>query len=252
MKVVILAGGLGSRLSEETQVVPKPMVTIGGKPIILYLMKQYAAFGFTDFLILGGYKVDVIKRYFHDLHLHVGNLSIDISTGTNLMTCETRNWKITILDTGEYTLTGSRLLKAKEFLKDEFLLTYGDGVSDVSLDTLISFHREKKATVTLTKVNPPNQFGRFTENDENKIIKFHEKTIDPNQWINGGFYVCSPGIWEFFDQDGNYTLEDNVLTKVSSHGGLFAYRHEGFWKCMDTMKDKIELEELIKNGKLQF
>lgn len=248
LKVVILAGGLGSRLAEETEVKPKPMVEIGGQPIIWHIMKHYDHYGLSDFYIAAGYKGDVIKRYFLDYYALNGSITIDLSNG-GLKLDERRreSWRVHVIDTGPQTETGGRLKRLEPWLSGEpFMLTYGDGVADVDLDALLEFHRSHGRLVTITAVRPPARFGavRF---DGDLVASFVEKPQLEEGWINGGFMVVEPGIFRYLDGDQN-VFEMNVLSRLAAEGQLAAYRHERFWQCMDTLRDVRLLDRLCRAG----
>ena len=249
MKAVILAGGLGTRLSEETVSRPKPMVEIGGKPILWHIMKQYSYHGITDFVICVGYKGYVIKEYFANYFLHMSDVTFDMKT--NSMEVHQRNaepWKVTIVDTGENTQTGGRLKRVREYLGNEtFCFTYGDGVSDLDIQALVSYHRSKKVKATLTGVQPPGRFGSL-EMSNGLVKSFQEKPLGDGSWINGGFFVMEPSALEGIE--GDSTLwEKEPLENLAKEGQLAVFEHRGFWQAMDTLRDKNYLEELWKSGK---
>ena len=254
MKVVILAGGFGTRISEESGIRPKPMVEIGGKPILWHIMKMYSFYGLNEFVICCGYKGYMIKEYFSNYFLHMADITIDLKN--NSMDVHRQNsepWKITLIDTGENTMTGGRIKRAAEHLNgDTFCLTYGDGVSDVNIRDLINFHKKNKALATLTAVKQPGRFGAFTlSENEYKIRNFREKPkgdgID-NAWINGGFFVVEPKSLNFITDDST-VWEKEPLEILANTGNLAAYRHDGFWQPMDTLRDKHLLEDLWSGGK---
>lgn len=249
MKVVILAGGLGTRLSEETVSRPKPMVEIGGKPILWHIMKHYSSYGIHEFIICVGYKGYVIKEYFANYFLHMSDVTFDMKN--NSMEVHQRHaepWRVTIVDTGENTQTGGRLKRVKEYLGDEtFCFTYGDGVSDVNIKSLVDFHRSKKVKATLTGVQPPGRFGSL-EMKEGFVKSFQEKPLGDGSWINGGFFVMEPKALD--EIEGDATLwEREPLEKLAKSNQLAVYEHRGFWQAMDTLRDKNYLEELWKSGK---
>lgn len=254
MKVLILAGGLGTRLSEETTVKPKPMVEIGERPIIWHIMKIYSQYGFNDFIILCGYKGYVIKEYFANYLMHRSDVTIDVAS--NSMTYHKNHaepWKITLVDTGQDTLTGGRIKRVRDYVGNEpFLLTYGDGVSDINIDELIAFHKKQNAYVTLSAINPPGRFGAFKlAGDSNKIDNFREKPnggSENSAWINGGFFVVEPEAFDFIEGDQT-SWEREPMEQIASMDKLAAYRHKGFWQPMDTLRDKHFLEELWNQGK---
>ncbi len=252
MKLCILAGGYGSRLSEETHTIPKPMVEIGGKPIIWHIMKYYSTFGFNEFIILGGYKVSVISKYFRDYAFHQSaHITVDVGNGDMaIMKSGHDDWKVHILDTGMNTMTGSRILRAKDVIGDDtFALTYGDGVSDVDLSLLMEFHRSGRYSVTLTSVRPEARFGALQIDQEGRVVNFIEKPENEGGWVNGGFMICENSIFKSICCLDNSVLETDVLKPICDENNLGAFKHYGFWKPMDTMRDKIELENLIRLGR---
>jgi glucose-1-phosphate cytidylyltransferase len=246
MKTIILAGGLGTRLSEETDIKPKPMVEIGGKPMLWHIMKLYSHFGHTDFIVLLGYKGYLIKEYFVNYFYHQNNITVDLSTNKiEIHSNKSESWKITLLDTGDSSMTGSRVLKAQEFVKNEtFMLTYGDGLSDVDLNQLVNFHRHHGKILTMTSVQPDGRFGSFESEKTNKVTRFLEKPRGDGSWINGGFFVCEPKIFNYISHDTNSILEQEPLQNLAKDGELYTYKHPGFWKCMDTLRDKNDLNKL--------
>ena len=245
MKVVILAGGFGTRLSEETDVRPKPLVEIGGRPILWHIMKGYAAQGYDEFVILLGYKGYYIKEYFANFFLHQSDVTFDL--GNNSMqvhSSASENWKVTLLDTGTNTMTGGRIRRAREYLRDQpFLLTYGDGVSDVDLDALLRQHEQQGRLMTMTAVQPEGRFGAIVQQPDGSVSQFREKPEGDGGWINGGFFVCEPGVLEVIDGDQT-VFEREPMERLAAQGQLAAYRHHGFWRCMDTLRDKTALNEL--------
>jgi glucose-1-phosphate cytidylyltransferase len=251
MKAVILAGGYGTRLSEETGVRPKPMVEIGEWPILWHIMKIYSAYGVNDFVICCGYKGHVIKQFFADYHLHKSDATFDLanqSTTYHRNGCEP--WRVTLIDTGEQTMTGGRLRRVREYIGDEtFFFTYGDGVCDVNLHDLFDFHREQQALVTVTAVQPPGRFGTFTlAEDQTFIHQFREKPQGDATWINGGFYVVEPEAIDYIDGDDT-VWERRPMEQLAQEGRMAAFRHTGFWHPMDTLRDRITLEDLWKSGR---
>jgi glucose-1-phosphate cytidylyltransferase len=250
MKVVILAGGLGTRLSEETNLVPKPMVEIGGRPIIWHIMKIYSYWGFNEFVILTGYKSHVIKEYFINYYTRYSDITVDMSNNSlEIHSHRSEPWKVTMLYTGQETMTGGRLLKAKDFIGNErFMLTYGDGVSDVNIPELLSFHEKTGSAVSLTAVQPTGKFGALKVEDNNQISSFLEKPAGDGSWINGGFFVMEPAIFSYL-KNGNATiLEREPLENLAVENKLSAYKYRGFWKAMDTLKDKTELTNMWMSG----
>jgi glucose-1-phosphate cytidylyltransferase len=250
MKVVILAGGFGTRLSEETSSIPKPMVKIGDKPIIWHIMKHYSSYGFNDFVILGGYKSYVIKEYFANYYLHQSDVEFDMEKNTmTTLESNTEKWKVTILDTGLHTMTGGRLKRAAKYLKEPFMLTYGDGVSNVNIGELVDFHNNHSEKLTMTCVQPEGRFGAVDINTENNVINsFMEKPKGDGAWINGGFFVCDPIVFDYLEDDTT-VFERSPLEKMAENKLLAAYKHSGFWKPMDTLRDKNELESKWNDNK---
>ena len=252
MKVLLLAGGFGTRLSEETDIRPKPMAEIGGKPILWHIMKGYSHYGFNEFIILLGYKGYYIKEYFANYFLHQSDVSIDLSTNVMEVHNNTSEpWKVTLLDTGTDTMTGGRIKRAKDFIGNEpFLLTYGDGVSDIDLKKLLDFHQEHGRYITMTAVQPEGRFGAL-ETEGNRVESFMEKPRGDGNWINGGFFVCQPEVLNYIDGDKT-VFEQEPLQRLAKEGQLYNYRHHGFWKCMDTLRDKNSLNELWVGGQAKW
>lgn len=247
MKVVILAGGLGSRLSEETAVRPKPMVEIGGYPILWHIMKIYSHFGFNDFIVLCGYKGYYIKEYFANYYVNNSNVTIDLSNNSiSVHPNKVEPWKITLCDTGANTMTGGRIRQIKKFIGDErFMLTYGDGVADIDINALIQSHKNSNKLATLTAVRPTSRFGVIDINQQGTVERFQEKPNgDENGWINGGFFVLEPKIFDYIPDSDSAIWEEAPLRNLSHDGQLNAYKHIGFWRPMDMMKDKKDLNEL--------
>lgn len=244
MRALILAGGVGSRLAEETEVRPKPMIEIGGRPILWHIMQYYAHFGVTEFFIALGYKGDIIKRYFLDYQLLSRNLTIDLFTGDVDMHGSGReSWKVHLIETGLETNTGGRVKRLESWLRDEpFMLTYGDGLTDVDINALLKFHQEEQCIATVTAVRPPSRFGGLVF-EGNIVRDFVEKPQIGEGWINGGFMVCEPRIFDYLKNDGD-SLEADALEQLAQDRKLAAYKHEQFWQCMDTLRDKRLLEEL--------
>ena len=255
MKVAILAGGFGTRLSEETTNIPKPMVLIGERPVLWHIMKIYSHYGFNDFVILGGYKCYVIKEYFANYFLHQSDVTFNLTDNSmEILNNETEPWKVTILDTGLNTLTGGRIKRAEKYLKDApFMLTYGDGVCDIDINKLLDFHKSHGKALTMTAVQPEGRFGAMELNDSNdRVEMFMEKPKVNAAWINGGFFVCEPKIFDYIDKGDNTTWERTPLENLSKEGELYAYKHSGFWKPMDMLRDKIQLEELWNQNKASW
>jgi len=252
MKVLILAGGLGTRLSEETDIRPKPMAEIGGRPILWHIMKGYAQYGFTEFVVLLGYKGYYIKEYFANYFLHQSDVTIDLSTNELQVHNNTSEpWKVTLLETGPDTMTGGRIKRAKQFIGNEpFLLTYGDGVSDVNLGKLVEFHKKHGKLITMTAVQPEGRYGALETKGE-RVESFLEKPKGDGSWINGGFFICQPEVLNYIDGD-EIVFEKQPLQKLVKDGQLYNYRHEGFWKCMDTLRDKKVLNELWESGQAKW
>ncbi len=245
MKAVILAGGLGTRISEETIIKPKPMIEIGGKPIIWHIMKIYSAFGINDFIICLGYKGYMIKEYFANYFLHTSDITFDMTTNqTEIHQNFSEKWRITLVETGEKTMTGGRLKRIAEYLShdEDFCFTYGDGVADININALIQFHNKQQSLVTLTATQPPGRFGALDIQQE-KIRGFKEKPQGDGGWINGGFFVVSPKAIDYIADDDTI-WEKHPLESMAEHGKLSAYKHDGFWHPMDTLRDKNYLEEL--------
>jgi glucose-1-phosphate cytidylyltransferase len=250
LKAVILAGGLGTRLSEETAIRPKPMVEIGGKPILWHIMKIYSSHGVQEFVICLGYKGYAIKEYFANYFLHTSDVTFDVAG--NRMEVHSNNaepWRVTLVDTGDGTMTGGRLRRVQKYLKDEeaFCFTYGDGVSDVNIGECLRFHKSHRKLATLTATQPPGRFGALAM-EEDKVVSFLEKPYGDGGWVNGGFFVLSPQVIDLIVDDGTI-WEREPLESLSSQGELIAYRHAGFWQPMDTLRDKVYLEELWQSGK---
>lgn len=249
MKAVILAGGLGTRISEETHLKPKPMIEIGGKPILWHIMKTYSMHGINEFIICCGYKGYLVKEYFANYFLHMSDVTIDMKN--NAMEVHEQHadpWLVTLIDTGEMTMTGGRLKRVQKFIGEEtFCFTYGDGVSDVDITKLIEYHRQNQTLATLTAVQPPGRFGALNF-DNGKILRFEEKPQGDCGWINGGFFVLEPAVLDLIEEDTT-VWEQGPMEKLAELGQLKGYRHEGFWQPMDTLRDKIKLEELWATGK---
>jgi glucose-1-phosphate cytidylyltransferase len=248
VKAVILAGGLGSRLSEETAVRPKPMVEIGGKPILWHIMKMYAAHGIEDFVICLGYKGYVIKEYFANYYLHACDVSFDLAKGAmEVHRSETEPWRVTLVDTGEHTMTGGRLKRVLPYVgEEEFCFTYGDGLADVDIAAVIEFHRAQGTAATVTAVQPPGRFGAL-DLDGQRVREFEEKPRGDGGWTNGGFFVLSPGIGRYLEGDRT-VWEQEPMRALAAEGQLASYRHAGFWQAMDTLRDRNHLEQLWSSG----
>jgi len=252
MKVIILAGGFGTRLSEYTETIPKPMVSIGGKPILWHIMQRYAHYGHKDFYLALGYKAEIIKKYFLTFGAINSDFSLDLSTGqvknhnTNGL-----DWNINLIDTGKDSMTGGRVKRMQSFIGNEpFMLTYGDGVADINMDALLNFHRNHGKMVTVTAVHPVARFGEL-DIDGDSVKTFKEKPQLTRGWINGGFFVCQPKFFDLIEGD-NTILEAEPLEQAAASGELMAYKHEGFWQCMDTKRDKDLLDKLITSGEARW
>jgi glucose-1-phosphate cytidylyltransferase len=228
MKLVILAGGLGTRLAEETDFVPKPMVLIGGKPILWHIIKYYSAFNFSEFIICGGYKIEIIKNFFKKSKIKTNELE--------------KSWKVKVINTGKNSNTGERLKKIKKYIDGVFCLTYGDGLSNVNINTLVNFHKKNKAITTLTAVKPESRFGKIVFNG-NKVSKFLEKDVLTENWINGGFFVCQKEVFKYLNKK-NTIFESDTLSLLAKKNKLAAYKHKDFWYCMDTLRDKRHLNNI--------
>lgn len=250
MKVVILAGGLGSRLSEETEIKPKPMVEIGGMPILWHIMKIYSHFGFNEFIILLGYKGYVIKEFFANYFLHNSDITIDLASNTiETHSKQVEPWKVTLVDTGANSMTGGRIKRVKKYIGDQpFLLTYGDGVADIDINALIETHKTNKGLITMTAVLPEGRYGALKLDENNRILNFEEKPRGDGNWSNGGFFVCQPEVIDYIEGD-NTIFEKEPLEGLAKDKQLYTYKHYGFWRPMDTLRDKVQLESLIQQNK---
>jgi glucose-1-phosphate cytidylyltransferase len=250
MKTVILAGGYGTRISEESAVRPKPMVEIGGMPILWHIMKMYSAYGFNDFIICCGYKGQMIKEYFSNYYLLRSDVTFDIQKhAMEVHQNHAEPWRVTLVDTGEKTMTGGRIKRVKDFLgKETFFLTYGDGVCNVNINELLAFHKQQGVFATLTAVQPPGRFGTFELHSENsRIPHFREKASGDGAWVNGGYFVLEPSVIEYITDD-SMVWEREPMERLASDGMLSAFRHSGFWQPMDTLRDKMYLESLWESG----
>ena len=250
MKVVILAGGLGTRISEESHLKPKPMIEVGDAPILWHIMKYYSCYGFNEFIICCGYKGYVIKEYFADYYLHRSDVTFDFANNNEMIIHNNvaEPWKVTVVDTGLHTMTGGRLKRIQKYVGDQtFMMTYGDGVSDIDLDALLEFHRVHKKAATLTAIQPGGRFGVLDIDDNETVRQFSEKAKEDGGWINAGFMVLEPEVFDYIEGDDTF-FEKEPLENLALDGKLAAYRHEGFWKCMDTMRDKGMLDELWNSG----
>ena len=250
MKAVILAGGFGSRLSEETTLKPKPMVEIGGKPILWHIMKIYSAHGINDFVILLGYKGYYIKEYFANYFLHQSDVTIDLKENSiEVINNSSEPWKVTLLDTGLDTMTGGRIKRAQKYLGDEpFMLTYGDGVADINIKDLLKFHKSHGKLLTMTSAQPDGRFGALDIDDKNKVHEFKEKPKGDGSWINAGYFVCEPGVLEYITEGDSTIFEQSPLKKMAENGEIYTYKHDSFWMPMDTIRDKNVLNDLWLNN----
>ncbi len=255
MKVVLFAGGLGTRISEETDTRPKPMVEIGGKPILWHIMKGFNHFGYNDFIICLGYKGYIIKEYFMNYFLHNSDITIDLKNNkTEIHGTSSENFKVTLVETGLNTKTAGRLQQVQKYVGNEdFLLTYGDGVCDVNINDLVAFHKTHNKVATVTSIQLDARFGGMDLGKKGEVVSFKEKAKDESKWINGGFFVLKPEVFSYIQGDmTNMMWEDEPLEKLTESGQLMAYQHKGFWKCMDALRDKIEFEELWKTNNAKW
>lgn len=248
MKTVILAGGYGTRISEESHTKPKPMIEIGGMPILWHLMKIYSGFDYNEFIICAGYKQNVIKDFFANYFLYTSDVTFDLHNNRmEVHKTHSEDWKVTVVDTGLDTMTGGRIKRIKKYVGNEpFFLTYGDGLSDVDMNRLLEFHKSQGKIVTLTSIQPSGRFG-VIDVEQNLVQAFREKNSSDMGWINGGFMVVNPEIFDYIEDDGT-VFERDVLEKLAAMGEVAAYKHYGFWKCMDTLRDKNELEQMWNSG----
>lgn len=249
MKVVILAGGFGTRITEESQLKPKPMVEIGGMPILWHIMKEYSFYGFNEFIICAGYKQHIIKEWFADYFLRTSDVTFDFTQGEKVIVHNqhSEKWKVTVVDTGLKTMTGGRVRRIKKYVGNEpFMLTYGDGVSDVNIQNLLSFHKKNGTIATLTVVQPEGRFGMI-DMTESRITSFREKSQSDTGFVNGGYMVLQPEVFDYLEDD-NTVFEKEPLERLAEENELTAYKHDGFWQCMDTIRDKQKLDALWENG----
>jgi glucose-1-phosphate cytidylyltransferase len=249
MKAVILAGGLGTRISEETHLRPKPMIEIGGRPMLWHIMKLYSFYGINDFVICVGYKGYMIKEYFANYYMHMSDITFDMRDGERIIhNNDAEPWRVTIVDTGEHTMTGGRIKRVRKYIGDgAFCLTYGDGVADVRINEILEFHRTHGRQATITAVQPPGRYGRL-ELEGDDVADFHEKPSGDGDWINGGFFVLEPSVVDYIDGDST-TWENEPLERLANEHQLKAFKHYGFWRPMDTQRDKSLLEGLWDGGK---
>jgi glucose-1-phosphate cytidylyltransferase len=248
MKVVILAGGLGTRLAEETTIRPKPMVEIGDRPMLWHIMKIYSSYGLNDFVICLGYRGYMVKEYFANYHLHTSDVTFDVAANRmEVQRTATEPWRVTLIDTGQNTMTGGRLRRVLQYLGDEdFCFTYGDGVADIDIGRLVEFHRDEGTLVTVTAVQPTGRFGSMVL-DGSRVSEFSEKPTGDGAWINGGFFVVSPKVAPYLEADDT-VWEREPMQRLASEGQLSSYRHTGFWQPMDTLREKLRLDELWESG----
>ena len=247
MEVVILAGGLGTRLSEETDIKPKPMVEVGGKPILWHIMKIYENYGFNNFTLALGYKGEVIKDYFMNYHSYSSDLEVNLKNGeVSFSNQVSEDWNVSLINTGISSMTGGRLLRLRDKLKETFMLTYGDGVSDIDLQELLKFHKSHGKIATVTAVIPSARFGGMHV-DDGRVLNFKEKPQSGSGWINGGFFIFEPSIFDYLDDDTT-VLEHEPMEKLVNDGELMAYQHHGYWQCMDTIRDRESLQEIWSSG----
>ncbi|MCF8567633.1 glucose-1-phosphate cytidylyltransferase [Alicyclobacillus tolerans] len=250
MKVVILAGGYGTRISEETHIRPKPMVEIGDTPVLVHIMRIYSHYGFSDFVICAGYRAEYIKQYFLDYIPTHSDFTIDLAQRGEVIIHRryTEPWKVTIVNTGNHTMTGGRVKQIRPYLNNSpFMLTYGDGLSDINIGKLVEYHQSHGKLVTITAVQPPGRFGVLTLSSEDRVLNFTEKPDDEIGWVNGGFFVMQPEVFDYINDDST-VLERDTLERISNNGQLMAYKHTGFWHPMDTLKDKMHLQKLWESG----
>jgi glucose-1-phosphate cytidylyltransferase len=249
MKVLILAGGFGTRLSEETDIRPKPMVEIGGKPILWHIMKTYSHYGINEFVILLGYKGYYIKEYFANYFLHQSDVTIDMSSGDiEVHNNSSEPWKVTLLDTGLNAMTGARVKKAKDHIGNEpFLLTYGDGVANIDIQATLDFHKKHGKLMTMTSAQPDGRFGALDINENDKVVAFKEKPRGDDSWINAGYFICQPEVLDYIPQGDDAVLEQEPLKNLAKDGQIYTYKHNDFWMPMDSLRDKIKLDEMCES-----
>ena len=246
MKVLLLAGGFGTRLSEETDVRPKPMVEIGGKPILWHIMKTYSQYGFNEFVVLLGYKGYYIKEYFANYFLYQSDVTIDMSNGKmEIHNNSSEPWKITLLDTGLHSMTGGRIKRAEAFIGNEpFMLTYGDGVGDIDINELVTFHKKHGKAMTMTSAQPDGRFGALDIDENSQVLEFKEKPKGDGSWINAGYFVCEPKVFDYILDGDSTVFEQEPLKKLAKDGEIYTYKHKGFWMPMDTLRDKNKLNDM--------
>jgi glucose-1-phosphate cytidylyltransferase len=251
MKVLLLAGGFGTRLSEETDVRPKPMVEIGGKPILWHIMKIYSEHGFNDFVVLLGYKGYYIKEYFANYFLHQSDVSIDLKENKmEILNNSSEPWKVTLIDTGLNSMTGGRIKRVENIVGNEpFMLTYGDGVSNIDIKALVEFHKSHGKAMTMTSAQPDGRFGALDISENNQVNEFKEKPKGDGNWINAGFFVCEPKVFDYITEGDSTVFEQTPLANLAKDGEIFTFKHDGFWKPMDSLKDKNDLNKLWDDNK---
>lgn len=250
MKAVILAGGFGTRLSEETHMIPKPMVEIGDKPILWHIMKTYSHYGISDFVICCGYKGYVIKEWFANYFLHNSDVTVDLAKNSlEIHSSKSESWRVTLVDTGLHTMTGGRIKRIQSYVEDEtFLLTYGDGLIDADLNEIREFHRQSRKMLTATAYRPSGKFGAIDIAEEGKVTAFTEKPAGESAWINAGFFVCEPEIFNYIKEGDHTVFERSPIENIAAGGKMMAFRHNGFWKPMDTLRDRVELNKMWESG----
>lgn len=251
MKVLLLAGGFGTRLSEETEIKPKPMVEIGGKPILWHIMKIYSTYGFNEFVILLGYKGYYIKEYFANYFLHQSDVTIDLKENKmEILNNSSEPWKVTLLDTGLNSMTGGRIKRAEDFVGNEpFMLTYGDGVANININDLVKFHKQHGKLMTMTSAQPDGRFGALDIGPDNQVKEFKEKPKGDGSWINAGYFVCEPEVFNYITEGDSTVFEQNPLQNLAKDGEIYTYKHEGFWMPMDTLRDKQTLSKMWETQK---
>ena len=254
MKVVLLAGGFGSRLSEETDIRPKPMVEIGGMPILWHIMKIYSTYGYNDFVILLGYKGYYIKEYFANYFLHQSDVTIDLKDNSiEVHNNSSEPWKVTLIDTGLNTMTGGRIKRAQNYIGDQpFMLTYGDGVSDINIKELVEFHKSHGKLVTMTSSQPDGRFGSLNISSNNQVKEFQEKPKGDGNWINAGFFICEPKVFDYITNGDDTIFEQEPLMNLAKDEEIFTFKHKGFWKPMDSLKDKNDLNKIWENNQAKW
>jgi len=254
MRALLLAGGLGTRLSEETTLKPKPMVEIGGKPILWHIMKIYSTYGINDFVVLLGYKGYYIKEYFANYFLYQSDITIDLQKNSmEILNNSSEPWRVTLIDTGLHAMTGARIKKAQKIVGDEpFLLTYGDGVGDINIDELLKFHNSHGKLLTMTSAQPDGRFGALEIGEDDRVLEFKEKPKGDGSWINAGYFVCEPKVFDYISDVDSTVFEQEPLKNLAKDGEIFTYKHHGFWMPMDTLRDKSKLNEMWDSGRAKW